>query len=238
MGMKKAKAEMVIHQGEPTKEIELPASAAAEDAELVAGVVEEIRGILAKTVARGTDEVGRLLLREFFDDNPALYTSTSHTKHASLRLLLERCETMELPVRRTFLANSLQLAAYSRRLSEGSPFLQLPPSHRVELLRLGAVEKVENLAATAVEKNMTVQKIREVVRKEREKHKSTRGRKPTPEILRALALCIRAVRNEDTGRLMFRQDDVNQLTEVQRGELKKMLESLTQRLGELSELVG
>ena len=91
----------------------LPASATTADPALVDRVAEQVRDILLKTVSRGMDRVGQLLLRELFDDTPALYTSGSHAKHASLRLLLERCGTMDLPVRRTFPATRSAASPHS-----------------------------------------------------------------------------------------------------------------------------
>ena len=99
-----AKGQIVKRDGHPVssnRAKELPANATKADPVLVDGVVGQIRTILAQTVSRGMDEVGRLLLREFFHNDPARYSSQSHAKHASLRLLMERCESMELPVRRT-----------------------------------------------------------------------------------------------------------------------------------------
>lgn len=220
------------------EEVKLPKSATSSDAALVDRVVVEIQGILSKTVARGMDEVGRVLLREFYDDNPENYRSQNPTKHASLRLLLDRCESMELPVRKTFLANALLMAVFGKQLPDRSQFLQLPPSHRVELLRLGSAEKAESFAATAVEKKMTVKKIRDVVRKEREKNKSNRGRKPIPPVLRSLHHFVRMIKDESTGRLAFRREDVDKLSEKQRGDAQALVETLTKRLEELGKLLG
>src|SRR5437868_5969033 len=96
--------------------VALPRSAEKVDRELVERAVSHIRGELAKTVARGMDEVGRYLLQTFYDDDPELYFSASPNKHASLRLLIERCESMDFPVSRTFLANALRMAAVSKDL--------------------------------------------------------------------------------------------------------------------------
>lgn len=139
---------------------EVPTSARTADAALVDGVVEDIRAILAKTVARGMEDVGRLLLKRFFDDNPALYSSSSHAKHASLRLLLERADSMDLPVKRTFLANSLQMAAFSRcglprTANASAPRSVVKPPPRSPMLRhrlregeaLGQSETPEHRAA-------------------------------------------------------------------------------------------
>lgn len=232
--MAKSRAIVKIDDGDTA----VPKSATTADAALVDGVVEDIRGILVKTVARGMEEVGRLLLKRFFDDDPALYGSSSHAKHASLRLLLERADSMDLPVRRTFLANALQMAAFSRQLPDGSSFLQLPASHRVELLRLRSADRVEVVAAAAVEKRLTVKKIRDVVRKEREKTKSSRGRKPSPALLRALNLCVKTVKDESTGRVRFRRDDVAALTDEQRDAARVLTETLAKRVEELTKLLG
>ena len=86
--------------------VALPSSAEKVDRELVERAVSHIRGELAKMVARGMDEVGRYLLQTFYDDDPELYFSASPNKHASLRLLIERCESIDFPVSRTFLANA------------------------------------------------------------------------------------------------------------------------------------
>lgn len=96
----------------------LPGCAIREDPGLVSRVCEDIRTVLAKTVGRGMDEVGRILLREFYGDNAAAYLSTSPTKHASLGLLMDSCETMDFPVKRTFLANALRMVAFEQRLND------------------------------------------------------------------------------------------------------------------------
>jgi hypothetical protein len=50
---------------------------------------------LAKTVARGVDEVGRYRLQTFYDVNLRLYFSASPNRHACY-LLIERCESVLL----------------------------------------------------------------------------------------------------------------------------------------------
>src|SRR4051794_21990649 len=53
--------------------VALPRSAEKVDRELVEHAVSHIRDELAKTVTRGMDEVGRYLLKMFYDDDPELY---------------------------------------------------------------------------------------------------------------------------------------------------------------------
>jgi hypothetical protein len=223
---------------ETASELGLPRSADLEDAVLVDRAVHHIRAVLASTVSRGMEEVGRYLLEEFFDNDPRLYFSTAPKKHASLRLLIARAESLDLPVSRTFLGNALRVAAASKELPREAAFHELPASHRVELVRLREPEKVERLAAQAVERNLSVQKVRELVKREATKGKrSTRGRRPTPPVLRAIDHCLRLLRDEETGRLLFLKSDVSGLTDEQRERAETGLRSLEKRVAELRRIL-
>ncbi|MBI5531160.1 MAG: hypothetical protein HY898_00490 [Deltaproteobacteria bacterium] len=215
-----------------------PQCASVEDDALVKRASEQIRSILGATIARGLEEIGKVLLREFFNNDPALYRSTSHHKHVSLRLLVERCETMDPPVRRTTLANALQMACLIRELPSHSPFLSLPPSHRVELLRAGSPARVDELAGRVLESKMTVKKIRETLRKERGKSKSKRGRKPLPPIVRTLRAAIKMLRDDTTGRLIFRRDDVDALRQEHLAQARADIDVVAKRIEEFIKLLG
>jgi hypothetical protein len=174
------------------------------------------------------------LLREFYDDDPELYRSTSPMKHASLSLLIERCESLELPVSRTFLANALRVAAVQKQLPRGAMFRSLPPSHRVELVRVGEPDKIERLASKAIGGRLSVQKLRTLVQREQDKAKGAqRGRKRSPEVLKAIERCLRALRDEESGKLLFQRSDVSGLTDEQQAKALAALSSLAQRVAEL-----
>jgi hypothetical protein len=225
---------------QPTAGIALPKSADKVDRDLVERSVAHIRDLLAKTVTRGMEEVGQYVLREYYDDDPELYLSASPTKHASLRLLIERCESMDLPMSRTFLANALRMAAVTKGLPREAAFHRLPPSHRVELLRVKAPENVERLAARAVDAKLSVQKLRALVQKEetRTSTGATRGRRRTPEVLKAVEVCLRVLRDEETGRLLFRRSDLNQMTDEQLARGQTAVATLEKRVSELRRLMG
>jgi hypothetical protein len=220
--------------------IVLPRSAAKADRELVDRAVSHIRDVLAKTVTRGIDEVGRHLLQNFYDDDPQAYLSASPNKHASLRLLMDRCDSMELPVSRTFLANALRIAAMTKELPRAAVFHRLPPSHRVELLRLKGPENVERLAGRAASDRLSVAKLRALIQKEVERTgtDSGRGRKRSPQVIRAIEACLRALRDEETGRLLVRRSDVDEMTEEQLARAQTALASLEKRVTELRRLMG
>jgi hypothetical protein len=218
--------------------IALPASAEKADKALVDRAISHIRDVVAKTVARGLDDVGSYLLREFYNDDPELYRSASPTKHASLSLLIQRCESLELPVSRTFLANALRVAAVQKQLPRGATFRRLPPSHRVELVRVGEPERIEQLASKAVDGKLSVQKLRTLVQKEQDKGKSVaRGRKRSPEVLKAIEACLRVLRDEETGKLLFHRSDVSELTDEQQAKALAALSSLEKRVAELRRIL-
>jgi hypothetical protein len=217
----------------------LPACAEKIDRELVERSTAHIRGIITKTVTRGLDEVGDYLLKAFFDDDPEVYYAGTPTTHASLRKLFERCESMELPVSKTYLVNALRMAAVTRALPHSATFNRLPPSHRVELLRVRAPEKLERLAARAVEGKLSVQKLRTLVQKteERDKAKPGRGRTPAPRVLKAIEGCLRLLRDEETGKLLFRQADVAEMTEEQHTRAAAAFKALEKRVDDLRRIL-
>lgn len=216
----------------------LPACAEKADQALVDRVALQIRTILKDTVVRGTEEVGQFLLREFFNNDPNLYASASHSKHASLRMLEDRCDTLDLPVRRSFLGNALRVAVLARRLPAESAFHRLPSSHRVELLRVRDLDKLESLAQAAYEKRLSVQKIRAAARKEKDRNKSNRGRKPIPAIVKLIKASVENLRDDATGRLRFRRAEVDALTEDQLTRAQEMASTLSKRVEELLLLLG
>jgi len=215
-----------------------PVNATEQDEKLVEKAAKHIRGILARTVARGLEEVGGYLLDTFYNGDPKAYQSLRPGKHASLSLLEARCETLELPVSRTFLANAIGVAVMARQLPETSSFLRLPPSHKQELLRVSTPERVESLATTALESKLTVQKLREMVREEREKGKrTTQGRKAKPKAIRVLSACSRLLHDPTSGRPVLKKGDFSALTPTEVAEVKELREKIQKRLEEVRKMV-
>lgn len=111
-------------------------------------------------MSQGLEDVGNYLLETFYDNDIELYHSLKRNKHASLSLLEQRCETIDLPVSRRFLANAIGVAVMAKQLPRTSAFLKLPASHKQELLRTATPQKADALATKALEKKLTVQKLR------------------------------------------------------------------------------
>ena len=225
----------VVEKDEP----ELPANATTGDVNLVDRAARQVKEIIARTMSRGLEDVGNYLLETFYDGNPALYRSLRPWKHASLTMLEQRCETLDLPVSRTFLANAIGVAVMAKELPSSSPFLKLPPSHKLELLRVGAAETAETLATKALENKLTVQKLRDLVREERGKSKrKTSGRKPKPPVVRALASCTRLLNDEISGRLAFKKRDFAKLTPEQVDEVKALREVVLKRMADIEKMLN
>jgi hypothetical protein len=215
--------------------LSLPASAEKFDRALVDRSVAHIRDVLEKTVSRGLDEVGQFLLKEFYGDDPTFYAASSPMKHASLRKLMDRCDSMELPISRTFLVNALRMAVITKGLPKAATFNRLPPSHRVELLRVREPEKLQRLATRAVEGKLSVVKLRSLVQRA---EPPGRGRRPSPGVLKSIEHCLRLLREEETGKLLFRRSDIAEMTEEQHARADAVLKTLEKRIADLRRILG
>jgi hypothetical protein len=122
--------------------------------------LQTIRAILARTVARGAEEIGTYLLKTFFDDDLSVYNSGRSKRHATLARLVARCGTHDLPVSRTFISNAIRMVAVARSLPPTASFQRLPVSHRVELIKLPSTDKIEALSRNALESQCTVRELR------------------------------------------------------------------------------
>jgi hypothetical protein len=237
MERKNALAKTVI---EHETEILLPASAGRVDKVLVDRAITHIREVLAKTVTRGLDEVGRYLLKEFFDDDPEVFFASGPNRHASLRKLIEQSESIDLPVNRTFLVNALRVAVVGKALPESATFNRLPPSHRVELLRVREPAALARLAGRAVDGKLSVLKLRALVQKAvvRQKESPGRGRTAKPAVLKVVDGCLRLLRDEETGKLLLTRSDVLKMTDEQQELAKATFKALDKRVSELRRILG
>lgn len=232
-------SELVVVSGagdEGTEPPPLPACALEEDVGLVEEATQVLRALLLGTMAKGFAELGTYLLDTFYDGDPVLYRSAAPRKHASLSLLMDRCESMDLPVSRSALAKALMVAVRIKELPRNSVFNTLPPSHQAELVRIKSHEKLERFAERARSDGMSVKRLRAAVRKSIPK--SNRGRKPTPDVVRLLTTCVRGLRDDETGRLSIRKEQVLELTDEQLANARELVGVLLRRAEDLAKLLG
>lgn len=209
---------------------------AVADEKLVQEAVKHIQGILAETVIKGMVDVGAYLLKHFFNNDPELVRSRNPSKNASFRILVERCGT-ELPVSKSWLNNAVGVAIMSKALPGQAAFKQLPQSHQTVLLPLHEPTKIEEVAARAVKKDLSVRDLRDVVRREVAKNKDdNRGRPAKPLIVKTLDRSLKLFTLE-SGRKSFTKAQVNELSEEDAkhvrdaaGELMASLKKLIEQL--------
>ena len=68
--------------------------------------------------------------------------------------------------------------------------------------------------------------------------KNPQGRKPTPTVVRVLTACAKLLRDQATGRLVFRKADFAELTPEQVEEVKELREMLLKRMEEVQKHLG
>ncbi len=205
---------------------------AGADRALVASVKIELRELITRTLDKGIDEVGDLLLARFFDGKAERYGG-DNPENPSLDLLLDECGKSGLHVSRTFLGNALRLAVFRTRLGKESAFQKLDPSHRIELLCLGDAEDsdtrddVEMFAAESLAHDYSVRQLRQEVEVFRGLPERRKAVGP------ALDTCMRNLTNHETGELLFTSKDFAGVTaeqldhvEVQALALKRHAEAL------------
>ena len=143
------------------------------DPDAIDEAVDEIAKILQRTVFRGMRQIGEYVLKQFYDNDVSLVRSRSHGKHATLRALIKRCKDRGLPVSRTFLNNSINVAILVGELElagSSQDYKSLSKSHQVELLSVGRadIEVAALLAARARQEGWSVVELRGAVKAERE----------------------------------------------------------------------
>jgi hypothetical protein len=207
------------------------------DERLVAEAAKHIKKTLEDTVIRGATEVGTYLFEKFFDNDVERVRSHNPQKSASFRKLAEKCGTPELPVSKTWLSNAVGVAVICKGLPAGASYRQLPPSHQSVLLPLREPKRVEVFAERAVNKDLSVRDLRDVVQREVAKTKDEgRGRPPKPLIVKTLDRSLKLFTLE-SGRKSFTKAQVKELSDDDakhvRDAAQELMESLKKLLAEL-----
>ena len=209
------------------------------DEDLVDKAVDHIRSVIERTVEKGLEEVGTYLLKTFYSNDAEAYFSHQPVKKASLSLLVERCNSIALPISRSFLADALRVAAISRHLPSNAPYRQLPVSHRIALSRVDDVARRDRLAMKAAENELSVKKLRALVQKEVERQRASgaSSRRGVPPIVKALEAVVSLLRDDETGRLPFKRADVKELGPGYRERADAAYAQLVPRFDDLERLM-
>ena len=206
------------------------------DEKLVEEAVDFIHKTIAETLDKGITTIGDYLLERFYNNDPDRVRSRNPHKEKSFRSLVERCETPELPISKTGLHRAVSAAVMRRTLPAGAAFKLLPPSHQAMLLPLRDPEKVEKFAQRAVNKQMSVRGLHDIVVEEvaNARQGEPRGRKPLPVIVKTLSRSLKIFTFEG-GRRSFTKTMVEELDEDQRKSALKSALGLQASLTKLIE---
>lgn len=212
----------------------LATKGAQANTERVAAASAFIRERLKEADA-GLRAIGDYLLDEFFDGDPDTYAARER-KDASLRALLKRAGTLEVPISKTALSNAIGLAVVTRQLGATSTFSQLPQSLPIELLPLRDTGAIELLAIDIDSSQMTVREVRQVVRDM--KPKTAKGRPPKPRVVQAVEALVRVLGDGPSCRLELAPDEVAALSAEQRERALVVLGHMREHLAALHEALG
>lgn len=218
----------------------LPPEAPTDEAKLDEAV-QEVNSLAKATVLAGAIEIGRYLLREFFDDDPEKARSQDPTKAASIRKIAEH---PELLVSGTTIFNSIRVAVDDRLLGENPAYKQLPWSHRVALLPVADPKKKAKLAALAARKALRVRELRAKVQALGEAARAAgadgevprRGRRPDPVSVKLVKRAQAALRVLPDG--FDLKAEVEGLDRERRDRLVDEIKRVIVELGRVAEALG
>ena len=203
---------------------------------LVDEACEHIASLLQKTLFKGMSEVGVYILKTFLADDEAEARSRNPIKSASYRQLLMRCDTLALPVSKSWLNNAVNLALLERSMGGGetsAAWTQLSPTHKVRLLPIRDPKTVAQLADKAVKKKMSTRQLQGAVLEElAKKPKDGRGRPPINPIMKALKGATKIFVLAG-GKRSFSKADVGTLDNARVSEALKAANALKARLESL-----
>jgi hypothetical protein len=187
-----------------------------------------VHAMISLKGGQGIERVGQYLFEELYGGDPARYHAAEPGQHAALRAVQALCAAMGLRVNRSTLWRAIGIAALRRELPVVTRFVELRPSHRMELLKVRDPRRVEYLAALVAESRMPVHRLRALVRSEVQRSSSTRGPKPVPEPLRAVRRAAALLRCPKSGRALFGAQDISRLTAGQSRELATLARELAE----------
>ena len=143
------------------------------DLALVDSAVTEIKHIFIKHVESTILEVGKLLIKEFYNNNIELARNNKPTKEKSLSQVIKMLQIKgDLHPSKTWLYNSVRLVVDNSDLGENYSSGKLSLTHKVLITNIKDVPRKLELIESVVSKNLSVSELREEINKTKSKKES------------------------------------------------------------------
>lgn len=145
----------------------------AVDHELVDQAVQRITEIVSTNLTQAMIEVGKYLIKEFFNDDIQLAKQKKGSKEKSLHQVIEKLKSRgEKRQSKSWLYNAINLVVDSAALSDFHSYGNLPLSSKVLLLPVKDIEAKKELAEVAFSENLSACELKEKIH-EGKKHQET-----------------------------------------------------------------
>jgi len=225
----------IAEQGQDTFSAENATPAEPKQKPTVSQMVAKVKLLLVTYVTLGLEAIGEYLLENVFDGNYKKALSKDPYKGTSLNDLVRH---KEMPLSRQRIAECIRVAALTLELAALGLYLDfLTYFHKAEIARLRTQEARVELAKEVHEKALTVQEVRERVRKLTGKNISA-DKRMAHAVIKQLSVLAHLTVDEETREFLLDKERLR--AALSTGETAKMLdnsEKFRDALGDSAELL-
>lgn len=144
------------------------------DYELVDNTVKEINVIFSRNFTTAMIEVGEYFIREFFDNDHELVKKNKPKKEKSFLAVIKKLkESGEKKPSKSWLYNAINLVVDSAVLNDFHSYGNLPLSSKIMLLRVKDATEKRKLAQSAVDGNLSVSQLGDMINQSKKPQSSS-----------------------------------------------------------------
>jgi hypothetical protein len=212
------------------KKIAVPETkAVAVDTALIDKSVEFINNTIVKTFYKGSLEIGKYLLKHFFNDDITLASSKNPNKPVSYQAL---CKRADLEVDRSTISRMVRVAAQERFFKEENVKVEgLSYSHMIEFIKLPNNKKKIQLVKKCIEKKMSCKQLSENVLAIRKKTKTVI--EPSP--LKLISGVDKLIEKTQIADLLSKPEKLENMTTKDRTQLLERTNDLYEKMKTITE---
>ena len=196
----------------------------AVDPALIDKSVEFINNAIAKTIFKGSLEIGNYLLKNFFNDDIELASSKNPHKRISFQ---ELCRRDDLGVHPSTLSRMVRVASQERYLIDGKANVEdLTYSHKLELIKLPNDKKKLKLVEKCHKLKMSCRKLSENIFKTRQKKRGMI--EPSP--LKLISNVDKLIEGTQIPTLLSKPDKLESMRPKTRTKIRERTSNLLQKM--------